>query len=145
MKKIYAYLLLSWHFLWHAARKVTLLYRRGGAERFRDNFDQDGLLPLTPDERAALTRWRSCIGCGLCEAAAAELSIVPDQRYMGPRLLAESSIRDLSQTDLALPSARELREVDLGALRGVCPVDIPLDDLVAFLLRIGEETRDARP
>lgn len=144
LKSVHAYLLLAWHFFLHVLKKVFFLYDRGGIERFRGHFDREGLAPLSKDEREMLAQWQSCIGCGLCEAVSSDLSVIPEQRHMGPSLLAQGGLRDLSESDLTLPSADAVEHLDCGELQGICPVDIPLCDLAKFLSRIGEETHEAR-
>ena len=144
LKSLWAYSLLAWHFLLHMLKKITFLYDRGGMERFRGHFDREGLAPISADEREMLSKWQRCIGCGLCEAVSAELSVIPEQRHMGPALLAQGGMCDLSESDLALPSADAVEQLDCDQLQGICPVDIPLCDLAQFLRRIGRETHEAR-
>jgi ferredoxin len=148
LKKLHAYLYLGWHFLLHVLSKLFLLYRPGGLERVRDNFEPDGLTPLTEYERDMINRWQACIGCGYCEAICPELGVIPEYaknaRLMGPQLLAESALRDLSRADLALPSAQALAQLDGNQLEAICPVDIPLHELAEFLIRLDEATRERR-
>jgi len=133
MSRLYSVLLLGWHFLLHYLRKVTFLYDPGGIEKFRENFDDEGLHSLDERERELLADWQRCIGCGLCEAASSELAVIPEQREKGPRYIALCSSRDLSETELAAPSADALADYDGDRLQSVCPVDIPVADLAAFL------------
>ncbi len=144
MKKFHAYLLLGWHFLLHVLSKLFMVYRPGGIERFTANFGPEGLSPVTERERQMLAKWQSCIGCGLCEAVCAELATIPGNRLMGPQLLAESGMRDLSEAELALPSAEALEQCDCAELEAICPVGIPLCELAEFLVRLGEEARASR-
>src|SRR5690554_2452131 len=145
LKKIHAYIYLGWHFLLHILSKIFFLYRPGGLKRVNENFEPEGLTPLTEAEREMMTKWQRCIGCGLCEAVCPELSVIPEYakntRLMGPQLIAESAMRDLSRADLALPSAEALAKVDGDALEAICPVDIPLNDLAKFLIRLDASTR----
>ncbi|QDG54445.1 hypothetical protein FIV42_27980 [Persicimonas caeni] len=144
MRKLHAYILLAWHLLLHLTKKFLFLYRPGGIDRVKDNFETEGLTPLSAREREMIAKWQSCIGCGLCEAACAELSVIPENRHVGPQLLAESSMRDLSQAELAIPSAEAIEACGCDELEEICPVDIPLCDLAEFLHRLGNETRSAR-
>lgn len=139
MKSIHAYLLLAWHFLLHVLRKLFFIYRPGGIERVKENFETEGITSLTERERQMMAKWQSCIGCGLCEAVCAELSVIPDNRHMGPQMLAESALRDLTQAELAIPSAEALEACDCDELAGICPVDIPLCELAEFLQRLGHD------
>ncbi len=142
MHRIYAFVLLGWHFLLHYLRKLTFVYDPGGIEQFRENFDQEGLGSLSDEDRRALHQWQRCIGCGLCEAACPELSVIPDNRHAGPRYLAMGTIRDLSESELAVPSAEALERCDCEDLREVCPVDIPICDIAAFIRRKNREESD---
>jgi succinate dehydrogenase/fumarate reductase-like Fe-S protein len=144
VRKVHAYALLAWHFLLHVLKKIFFLYRPGGIERVRENFENDGIASLTERERQMMAKWQSCIGCGLCEAACAEMSVIPENRHMGPQLLAESALRDLTQAELSIPSTRAINACDCDELEAICPVDIPLCELAEFLHRLGKETRSAR-
>jgi len=146
LKKIHAYIYLGWHFLLHILSKIFFLYRPGGLKRVNENFEPEGLTPLTGYEREMITSWQRCIGCGLCEAVCPELSVIPEYakntRLMGPQLIAESAMRDLSRADLALPSAEALAKVDAEQLQGICPVDIAFYDLAQLLIRLENSTRN---
>lgn len=147
LKKIHAYIYLGWHFWLHILSKIFFLYRPGGLERVNQNFEPEGLTPLTEDEREMMNSWQRCIGCGMCEAVCPELRVIPEYakntRLMGPQLIAESAMRDLSRADLTLPSAEALAQVDDDRLEAICPVDIPLHSLAEFLIRLEDSTRNA--
>jgi len=140
LNRLHALVLLGWHFLLHYLKKVTFLYDPGGLDQFRENFDEEGLGSLSDDERDALRQWERCIGCGLCEAACSELSVIPDNRHAGPRYVAMCSMRDLSEADDALPSAEALEACDCEELEEVCPVDIPICDIASFLERFARRS-----
>lgn len=141
MKHIHAYALLTWHMILHLLQKLFMVYRPGGIGRVRENFAHEGLISVSAEEHEMLKKWQSCIGCGLCEAACADLSVIPDNRHAGPQLLAQGTVRDLSKSDLALPEADAIGACDCVALEGICPVGIPLCELGEFLSRLGEETQ----
>jgi ferredoxin len=144
MRRLHAIVLLGWHFLLHVLSKLLLVYEPGGLKQFRENFEAEGLHSLDEDERELIADWQRCIGCGLCEAACSELSVVPDHRHEVPSYVAMATMRDLSATEDAVPSAEALASIDdCDELEGICPVDIPLCDLAEFLERLGE--RKARP
>ena len=142
MSRLHALVLLAWHFLLHYLKKATLLYDPGGLDQFRDNFDEEGLASLSAQERESLQQWERCIGCGLCEAACSDLSVIPDNRHAGPRFVAMCAMRDLSEADDALPSADALDVCDCEAVEEVCPVDIPICDIAAFLERMARRRED---
>ncbi|MFB6263548.1 MAG: hypothetical protein ABEL76_07975 [Bradymonadaceae bacterium] len=136
MRRLHAILLLGWHTLLHLVAKLTLFYDPGGLEQFRENFAAEGLASLRERERQALAEWQSCVGCGLCEAASPELSGIPENRHLGPSYMAQSTMRDLSESELAVPSVEALDDCDFEELEAVCPADVPLEDLADFLRRI---------
>lgn len=133
MKRLHAIVLLGWHFLLHYLSKITFLYDPGGLEQFRENFDDDGLRSLDEESRRKLADWQKCIGCGYCEAACPELKAIPENRHRGPALMAESSIRDLSETELAAVDADAIESCDFERLERVCPTDVPIRDIAEFL------------
>jgi succinate dehydrogenase/fumarate reductase-like Fe-S protein len=140
MSRVYASILLGWHFLLHYLKKLTFQYDPGGLKQFRENFDDEGLGSLSEEDRRALHQWQRCIGCGLCEAACPELSVIPENRHAGPRYLAMAAMRDLSEPDLAIPTADIVSSGDCERAEAVCPVDIPLEDIADFLRRQNEQS-----
>lgn len=144
MNRLYAVVLLGWHFLLHYLKKVSFLYDPGGIDQFRENFDDEGLSSLTERERRHISEWQRCIGCGLCEAACSEASVIPEQRRSGPRYLAMSSSRDLSESDLAVPSDEAIERLEEVDIERICPVDIPVGEIAKFLRRVGERQHRRR-
>ena len=143
MSRLYALVLLGWHFILHYLKKLTLLYDPGGIEQFRENFASEGLASLDERERRLLSDWQRCIGCGLCEASCPELSAVPKGREVGPRYIALGASRDLSEAELAIPTAEAVESCDADELQRICPVDIPIVDLAAFLRRMADRESHA--
>jgi succinate dehydrogenase/fumarate reductase-like Fe-S protein len=133
MSRVRAYALLAWHLLMHMLQKLTLLYTPGGIEQYRQNFLPEGLVALTPEERQHLAACHRCTGCGLCEAAASEFSLITRRRHGGPRYAAQSLIRDLSESERARASIEALSEADLDELDAICPADVPLSRIVEIL------------
>ena len=70
MRRAYAIALLAWHFWKHILLKVTFLYRRGGQNRFVENYREDRVFPVPASVRDRLPEWQACTGCGLCDAYA---------------------------------------------------------------------------
>lgn len=139
--------LLALHFWKHVFRKLTFTYARGGSARFVENYRDDRLLGVDPEERAALPTWQACIACGLCDALCAASGSVPATRDVSVTLTLASGPRDFSQlplvgSDLAL-LASEGRCDDCGACEDACPVGVPIRDVVRFLEKHGDAARPA--
>ncbi len=143
MSRIRAYTLLGWHLLLHLLQKLTLLYSPGGIERYRTNFLPEGLVGLTDEERADLAACHRCTGCGLCEAAAAEFEMITNRRHGGPRYVAQSLIRDLSESEDARRAVDSMSEADLAELDAICPADVPLSRIVEILEALASRSRSA--
>jgi succinate dehydrogenase/fumarate reductase-like Fe-S protein len=133
MSRVRAYALLAWHLVMHLLQKLTLLYAPGGIEQYRQNFLPEGLVALTPEERERLAACHRCTGCGLCEAAASEFSLITRRRHAGPRYAAQSLLRDLSESRAAREAIDALAEADLEELDAICPADVPLSRIVEIL------------
>lgn len=136
-----SFLLLGWNFLLHVLRKATFLYHPGGTARFRKNFDPERLFPLTEQERAMLPQWQACVACGLCEKVCPSLlSAVPEGRGVGPQMLASSLHREFPAMSLTWPDAQALTRCEgCHECEAICPVEVPLRDLAAFLVRAGQQ------
>jgi hypothetical protein len=105
-------------------RPLQRLGQPPGAERFRDNFFPEGLLPTSIEERVELALASRCVGCGLCDAvpgAGIRPSILPTA--------FSKSLVDL-RFDLG-PSDPER----LARAEKLCPTGVPLARLDAFLRR----------
>ncbi len=122
-------LLLAWHFLRHVLRKVTLTYDRGGSTRFLENYRDDGLAPVRREDRQAVARWQSCIGCGLCDAVCH-----PEQPASLVVLLAAGA-RDLSTLDASALDASRWACGSCDGCSSICPVGVPIAEAVSFLQR----------
>lgn len=146
MNRLRALVLLGWHFALHLLRKVTLTYRRGGAKRFRANYDPDRLLPVEPNDRATLAAWQRCTGCGLCEAVCAEAGLVTRGPHAGPMVLMTAGTRDLSALPAASSAAGDPGAGIPGAAEAaaLCPVGVPIPDVIAFAHRQAGAARTAR-
>jgi Fe-S oxidoreductase len=137
--------LLGTGFLAHVASRLTLTYDRGGIQRFREQFDREGLIPLTERDRELHASWTRCTACGLCDLVCPDLlSPIAAGRFTGPRQLASGSLRHLADLKIARGSAEKLAACEgCGECESICPVEIPLRELAEFVARIGSEADDA--
>ncbi|TVQ98781.1 MAG: hypothetical protein EA398_13070 [Deltaproteobacteria bacterium] len=141
MKRMRALVLLGWHFLLHWLSKVTFTYRRGGLPRFRENYDPDGLLPLSPEDRALLASWQRCTACGLCEAVCAEAGLVVEGGRTGPMELMTAGSRDLSEHPVAARAATgDVPGAEEAA--ALCPMAVPIPEVLGFVRRQADQLAD---
>lgn len=106
-----------------------------GLGTFLRHYAPDHLTPRTPDEVRLLPAWEACVNCGLCTARCPVLRALlgAEGRYAGPRQVATSLSR-------ALPEAWAAHDTIYtctlcGACEAVCPMGVPIPDLVASLRR----------
>lgn len=142
MKQLRAIALLGWHFLLHWLSKLVLIYRRGGIERFRANYDPDRLLPVGEEDRALLDRWQRCTACGLCEAVCASAAPVPRLASAGPMLLMTAGSRDLSEHGVAALAAGKLPFPGAEEAAALCPMGVPIPEVLAFVARQAAELEE---
>ncbi len=128
-------LLTSSFFLW-AIQRALFVYDRGGASRFRANFDHEGLLPVPKEVRPNLAKWQACIGCGLCDMVCPDHSAsqVPGLRAQAPQFLASSVLRELPKLKTNAALATHLSScADCSLCEETCPTSVPIKDIVAFI------------
>jgi len=106
----------------------------GRGERvFLENYREDRLAPLLPEERQLLPALDRCIACGLCNAVCERLGSVPRHVFGGPFALATAarSMPDFTSIASGAEHAGECGECD--RCRSVCPTGVPLDELARFV------------
>lgn len=134
--------LLGWNFLLHVLSRVFFLYRRGGIQKFRENFDGERLFPLTQEDRGLLASWQSCVACGLCEQVCPDLlSQVESGRGVGPQMIASGLHRELPSYGVSWPDAQNLAQCQgCNDCEAICPVEVPLRQLASFIVRVGQQS-----
>jgi succinate dehydrogenase/fumarate reductase-like Fe-S protein len=145
-KKTYAYLLLALQAVVHYLRLLVRAVLRGGLPRgialYNRNYLPDGLVPLAAGEVERLPAYERCAVCGLCDAAC---PLVPDaaaQVFPGPSFLASCLSRSLPQFHAAADYLAYFdRCGECRACEEVCPEDLPLREIAAFVRRKIDEIR----
>jgi hypothetical protein len=106
---------------WHGA---------SGAQRFRENFLPEGLVPTSPEDRERLREASRCIACHACDLAAASAGL-PVQPSLVPLVFSRSSV-DLPHGRLAIGQLLAAPDV-LAAAERLCPREVPLRRLTQWL------------
>jgi len=145
--KLKSMFLLGTGFLAHVASRMTFTYDPGGIKRFRQNFDSDGLIPMTERDRELHASWTRCTACGLCDLVCPDLlAPIPRGRFTGPRMVASGILRDLPNFSVTCGDAHKLMACDTcRECEAICPVELPLRELAEFIVRIGDEGASGKP
>jgi hypothetical protein len=104
-----------------------------GLSIFHENYGTEGLEPIDPDEREALTRFSRCIACGRCDLGEAERIASSGGEYPGLMQLVIASTRNMPDYDAAARGFAHVPEEVLRSKVRRCPVRIPFDELAAFV------------
>jgi hypothetical protein len=116
----------------------TLLLRpftasQNGVALFRDNYDADGLPPVTPDERAGMTAFQRCVTCGLCDRGEGERMARSGGAYRGVMALVVAGSRSMPDFRAAAYGFGFVPEEVLLEKERICPVGIPFRRIARFV------------
>ncbi len=125
-------------FLLAVALVTTLLRRlfgrtRSGIQAFRDNYDADGLPPLTREERSAITSFQRCIACGLCDRGEAERVAASGGAYRGVMALMVAASRSMPDYRAAAYSFSFVSDAVLAEKEALCPTLVPMRAIARFV------------
>jgi hypothetical protein len=111
------------------------LFRRGlaGIGAFRNNYDADGLPPVTEAERAELGRFGRCIACGLCDRGEAERIASSEGAYQGVMALVLAASRSMPDFRAAATSFTFVPEDVLREKERICPTGVPFRRMARFV------------
>lgn len=108
--------------------------RRGtGIRAFRENYDADGLPPVTPAERAAMSGFHRCIACALCDRGEAERIARSGGAYRGVMALMLSGSRSMPDFRAASYSFSFVPESVLAEKETICPTGVPMVAIARFV------------
>ena len=125
-------------FLLGVALLKTLLLRlftRGsdGIARFRENYDADGLPPVTAEEREHLVTFQRCIACGLCDRGEAGRIARSGGAYRGVMALVVAGSRSMPEFRAAAYGFDFVPDAVLAEKESICPVRIPFRRIARFV------------
>lgn len=114
---------------------VRRLFRRGraGIGAFRDNYDADGLPPVTQAERSELGSYGRCIACGLCDRGEAQRIAASGGAYSGVMALVLAASRSMPDFRAAARSFAFVPEDVLREKEGICPTGVPFVRIARFV------------
>jgi len=108
--------------------------RKGnGIAKFRENYDADGLPPVTAEERAGFAAFERCVACGLCDRGESGRIAKSGGAYRGVMALVIAGSRSMPEFRAAAYGFRFVPEEVLADKEQVCPVRIPFRKVAAFV------------
>ncbi|WP_437563759.1 hypothetical protein [Sorangium sp. So ce542] len=122
---------LAWSLLKVVVRR--LFDGPSGLALFRENYDADGLPPLSPAERAALPGFSRCIACGRCDLGEAERIAASRGAYPGLMTVVLASSRSMPDFDAAALALSHVPEAVLAEKEQTCPTAVPFRELARFV------------
>ena len=112
---------------------VLSMFRRGGLVRFRENYDADGLPPVTPEERERLVAFQRCTTCGLCDRGEATRIARSGGAYRGVMALVIAGSRSMPEFRAAAYGFKFVPREVLAEKELICPVRIPFREVADFV------------
>ncbi len=134
MSRIISFLNLAYRFNVHMLKKPVSSARGAARERFLQNYADDRLAPLSPQQRQALSRFSRCVCCGLCDTVCQNLPTSRRHLFNGPSDLACSVGRSMPEFELAGEYLAQWQECgECRECEDICPSGVPLRELAAFV------------
>ena len=107
--------------------------RAGGLQRFRQHYGPEGLVPLSPSERAEVASFGRCVGCGLCDRGEGARIAGSGGRYQGVMQLMLAAGRTTLDRDAAARALHFIDDEALEAKEQRCPTRVPMRRIAAFV------------
>ena len=111
----------------------TFSRRRDGIAAFRENYDADGLPPVTREERDGFAAFERCVACGLCDRGESVRIARSGGAYRGVMALVIAGSRSMPEFRAAAYGFRFVPSEVLAEKERLCPVRIPFRKVAAFV------------
>lgn len=112
---------------------------RGGIAAFRENYDADGLPPLSGEERSELGSFGRCIACGLCDRGEAGRIAASGGAYRGVMSLILAGSRSMPDFRAAAVAFDHVPEDVLADKELLCPTGVPFRRIAQFVREKADE------
>ncbi|HET9954847.1 MAG TPA: hypothetical protein VFQ61_10100 [Polyangiaceae bacterium] len=133
MGQFKAFLLLAISLVITLARR--LFSRRGiGITAFRENYDADGLPPVSAEERRELTSFQRCIACGLCDRGEGQRIAASRGSYRGVMSLMLAGSRSMPDFRASAHAFSFVPESVLAEKEALCPTQVPMRQIARFVV-----------
>jgi hypothetical protein len=133
VERLHALVILAWAFL--KTLVAPMFSERRGLRAFQESYaEKEKLLPVFEDERARLPTFSRCIACGRCDVGEAARIAASKGAYGGVMDLVLASSRSMPDFDAAARSFEAIDDARLAELEAICPTDVPMRAIKAFVL-----------
>lgn len=120
-------------------------FHRSGIAMFRTNYASDGLAPVTPEQRSAMTGFGRCVACGLCDRGEGMRIAQSGGAYSGVMLLMLSASRSMPDFAAAARGFSCVPDEVLAEKERICPARVPMRRIAAFVREKSGEARVSQP
>lgn len=133
MERLHALVILAWALV--KTLIAPIFGERRGLAAFQQSYaEKEKLGALTEDERDELPSFSRCIACGRCDVGEASRIVQSKGTFGGVMDLVLASSRSMPDFDAATRSFEAIDDARLEALEAICPTDVPMRAIKAFVL-----------
>ncbi len=138
--RLVALVLLAFGFLRALARRAT---PTRPLSRFREQYQDDGILAVTAEEAIVLTSVGRCVACGKCDRGEATRIRESTQGYRGMMAFSLSGARSLPDYPAASHMIAGIGDEAFETAERACPVHVPLLALARLVRGHAQRMADA--
>jgi succinate dehydrogenase/fumarate reductase-like Fe-S protein len=126
-----------WLLTWASLRTLLRWIFRAsrGLDDFNANYKEDGLKPVTPEERANMGRFSRCIACGLCDRGEGQRIAESRGEYLGVMALVLAGSRSAPEFAAANAALLHVTDAVLREKEEICPSRVPIVEIAQFVRR----------
>jgi hypothetical protein len=143
-RRLKAVWLLALAFLATVLRR-TFTRRKDGIRVFRTNYADDGLSPISPDQRKLLPTFGGCIACALCDRGESGRIAESGGAYSGVMSLMLAASRSMPDFAAAARSFACVPDTVLEEKERLCPTRVPMRSIAGFVRDKAKEARVSQP
>ncbi len=133
MERLHALVILAWALI--KTLIAPIFGERRGLAAFQKSYaEKEKLGALTEGERERLPSFSRCIACGRCDVGEASRIVRSKGTFGGVMDLVLASSRSMPDFDAAARSFTAIDDARLVELEAICPTDVPMRAIKAFVL-----------
>ena len=119
--------------------------KKGGIAAFRAHYAADGLAPLTPEQRDAVSTFGTCIACGLCDRGERARIASSGGAYRGVMQLVLAASRSMPDFGAAAVGFAFVPDEVLAEKERICPTRVPMRRIAQFVREKAPQARVSEP